>query len=99
LSECDILLSELHEKEPNVAAWLESNLNNTHWQWQCSALGALGFMTYRMYKSNVPECLFAKLCVQQIQDVSLLQMTPWPMIYAMTGLMEKQATQFRGLTA
>ncbi len=49
----DILLGELHEKEPYVAAWLESNLDET--QWQCAVLAALDLKTYGIFTNNTAD--------------------------------------------
>jgi hypothetical protein len=93
LLERDLLLAELHQKEPAVAEWLGQNLHGT--QWQTAALGELGFKTYGIVTNNTAECLFAKLCVPAVHDLAMRQMTAGPMVISMMELLQGQANVVR----
>jgi hypothetical protein len=66
-----------------VAEWLDDNLEATQYQ-------AYGIVT-----NNTAECLFAHLCLPDLKDLAMRQMTAGPMICKMMELFQKQATKLR----
>jgi hypothetical protein len=88
---------ELHQKEPAVAEWLTTNLDQT--QWQSAELSKLGFKMYGIVTNNTAETsaefLFAKLCVPALHDLAMSQMTPGQMVMAMMELLQEQANALR----